>query len=83
MNIKILGTGCTKCKALEAVTREAVADLGIKAEITKVSDLKDIMSYPITMTPALVIEGKVILSGKVPSKADIIALLKKVSISKA
>jgi small redox-active disulfide protein 2 len=80
MDIKILGSGCTKCKALEAVTRETVNDIGVKAEITKVSELKDIMAYPITMTPALVIDEKVIISGKVPSKAEMTALLKKASI---
>ena len=77
MDIKILGTGCAKCKALEATAREAVGELGLTAEITKVSELKDIMSYPITMTPALVIDEKVVLSGKVPSKTEMIAILNK------
>jgi len=77
MEIKILGTGCAKCKALEAVTREAVGELGIITDIAKVSDIKDIMLYPITMTPALVIDEKVVVSGKVPSKGEMTALLKK------
>ena len=80
MIIKILGTGCAKCKVLESVTRESASELGIDAEITKVSDLQQIMAYPITMTPALVIDEKVILSGKVPSKAEMASLLRKASI---
>ncbi len=77
MKIKILGTGCAKCKQLEALARDAVAELKIDAEIIKVSDLKDIMAYPITMTPALVIDDKVVFSGRVPAKADLAAEIKK------
>ncbi|MEN8615070.1 thioredoxin family protein [Dehalogenimonas sp. THU2] len=76
MKIKILGTGCPKCNQLEAVTRDAVKELGLDAEIEKVKDITKIMAYPVMMTPALVIDEKVVLSGKVPGKADIIALLK-------
>ncbi|APV44821.1 small redox-active disulfide protein 2 [Dehalogenimonas formicexedens] len=76
MQIKILGTGCAKCKTLEAVTREAVNELGVDAEITKVSELQDIMTYPITMTPGLVVNEKVIVSGRVPDKKELIRLLK-------
>ncbi|AKG53780.1 redox-active disulfide protein 2 [Dehalogenimonas sp. WBC-2] len=77
MIIKILGTGCAKCKQLEALTRQAVIDNGIDAEIIKVTELKDIMSYPITMTPALVIDEKVVFSGRVPGKVEILAEIKK------
>lgn len=76
MKIKILGTGCPKCNQLEAVTIDAVKELGIDAEIEKVKDITKIMAYPVMMTPALVIDEKVVLSGKVPGKADIITLLK-------
>ena len=79
MNIKILGTGCAKCKALEAVTRDAVKELGIEAEIFKINELQQIMAYPITMTPALVINEKVVVSGKVPPKYEMISLLRKIS----
>jgi small redox-active disulfide protein 2 len=79
MIIKILGSGCAKCKALEAVTREAVKELDIQAEVRKVSEMQEIMAYPITMTPALVIDDKVMISGKVPSKAEMVSLLRKVS----
>ncbi|MGI2336282.1 MAG: thioredoxin family protein [Dehalogenimonas sp.] len=76
IKIKILGTGCPKCIKLEAVTRDAVKDLGIEAEIEKVKDITKIMAYPVMMTPALVINEKVVLSGKVPAKAEILSLLK-------
>ena len=65
MEIKILGTGCPKCKTLEKVTREAVAETGIEATIEKVEDIVKIMGYNIIHTPALVINGKVVLSGQV------------------
>jgi len=79
MNIKILGTVCSKCQHLEAVTREAVKELGIDAEIEKVKDIAKIMAYPVMSTPALVIDEKVVLSGKVPSKSEVIVLLKTAS----
>ena len=77
MKIKILGTGCAKCKQLEALTREVVAELKIEAGIEKVSELKDIMAYPITMTPALVIDEKVVFSGKLPDKPTLAAEIRK------
>jgi len=67
MEIKILGTGCPKCKTLEKVTREAVAETGIEATIEKVEDIVKIMGYNIMHTPGLVINGKVVLSGQVPT----------------
>lgn len=67
MEIKILGTGCPKCKTLEKVTREAVAETGIEATIEKVEDIVKIMGYNIMHTPCLVINGKVVLSGQVPT----------------
>lgn len=67
MEIKILGTGCTKCKTLEKVTREAVAETGIDASIDKVEDIVKIMEYRVMRTPGLVINGKVVLSGQVPT----------------
>jgi small redox-active disulfide protein 2 len=79
MQIKILGTGCPKCNQLEAVTREAVSELGIHADIEKVKDITKIMTYPVMITPALVIEEKVVLSGRVPTKAEVISLLKNAS----
>jgi small redox-active disulfide protein 2 len=67
LTIKVLGPGCSNCKALEAVARKAVASLGIEAEIIKVEDYTQIMNYPILSTPALVINEKVVVSGRVPA----------------
>lgn len=76
MEIKVLGTGCTKCKNLEKLTQEAVEMAGITANITKVEDIMEIMKYGIMATPALVIDGKVVVKGRVPSKDEIVSLLK-------
>lgn len=75
MEIKVLGTGCTKCKSLEKVTREAVEKTGVNATVTKVEDIVEIMQYGIMTTPALVIDGKVVVKGKVPSVDEISKLL--------
>jgi len=75
MEIKILGTGCTKCKTLENLTREAVSELGITADIEKVEDIVRIMGYRVMQTPALVINGKVVLSGRIPSSKELKELL--------
>lgn len=77
MNIKILGTGCPKCKTLEKTTRDAVAEMGISAEIEKVEDIVKIMNYGIMHTPGLVINEKVVLSGRVPSMNEIKEVLLK------
>ncbi|HNQ36439.1 MAG TPA: thioredoxin family protein [Prolixibacteraceae bacterium] len=77
MEIKILGTGCPKCKTLEKSTRDAVAELGIDADISKVEDIMKIMTFGILHTPGLVINGKVVLSGRVPSQAEIREILQK------
>lgn len=71
MIIKILGTGCPKCKKLEETARKAITELGIEAEIQKVTDLNEIMDYGVMMTPALVINEKVVSTGKLLSVADI------------
>lgn len=77
MDIKVLGTGCPKCKSLEKVTRDAVAEAGIDATVTKVEDIVEIMSYGIMVTPALVINGKVVIKGRVPSVEEIKSLITK------
>ena len=65
MKIQILGTGCPKCKQLEANAREAVAAKGVEAEIEKVTDIDQIMEMGVMMTPALVIDGEVRSVGKI------------------
>lgn len=75
MIIKILGPGCTNCVNLERVTREAVADLGIDAEIEKVTDYSAILGYGVMSTPGLVVDDTVVLSGRVPTAAQVRELL--------
>jgi small redox-active disulfide protein 2 len=77
MNIKILGTGCPKCKTLEKLTREVVEQNGFTATITKVEDIMDIMKYNIMATPALVVNEKVEIKGRVPSADEIKQVLSK------
>ncbi len=77
MNIKILGTGCSRCRALEQVTRSAVAEMGITADIEKVEDIVKIMNYGVMRTPALIIDEKIALSGRVPSLAEVKEVLTK------
>lgn len=76
MIIKILGTGCAKCKKLEENARQAISEAGIDATIEKVTDLDKIMDYGVMMTPALVIDDIVLASGKLLSVSDIKALIK-------
>ena len=71
MEIKILGSGCSKCKTLEKLTRDIVEQNGIDATITKVEDIVEIMKYGIMTTPALVVDGKVEIKGRVPSALEI------------
>lgn len=75
MEIKILGSGCPKCKTLEKLTREVVTQNGIQATITKVEDITEIMKYHIMATPALVVNEKVVIKGRVPSASEIKELL--------
>jgi small redox-active disulfide protein 2 len=75
MEIKILGTGCPKCRSLEKATREVVAQNGIDVTITKVEDIVEIMKFNIMSTPALVIDGTVVVKGRVPSNEELKQLL--------
>lgn len=77
MEIKILGTGCPKCKSLEKLTQEAVSELGIDASVVKEEDIMKIMTYGIMSTPGLVIDGKVVLSGRLPSSSELKSFLTK------
>ena len=75
MIIKVLGTGCAKCKNLEAATKQALLDLDIQAEVIKVEDIVEIMKYGVMQTPGLVINEKVVLSGKIPSNPKLRELI--------
>jgi len=75
MEIKILGTGCPNCKRLERVTREALDELGLNVQVTKVTDMQAIMAYDILSTPGLVIDEKVVSYGRIPSKAEMATMI--------
>lgn len=77
MNIQVLGTGCPKCKTLEKATRDVVTQNNIDATITKVEDIVEIMKFNVMTTPALVVDGKVVLKGRVPSNDELKQLLTK------
>lgn len=69
--IKILGTGCPKCKQTEAIVRETLAELGMEAHVEKVEDIQQIMQYNILSTPAVVVDEVVEIKGRVPTKAEL------------
>lgn len=71
LTIKILGSGCANCKRLEQIASKVVTDLAVEAEVIKVTDYNDIMSYNVLSTPGLVIDEKVVSSGRVPSPAEV------------
>lgn len=71
MEIRILGPGCPRCHEVEKRTLNALAQLGVAADVQKISDIKKIMEYSIIGTPGLVINGKVKCSGKIPSRDEI------------
>ncbi len=75
MKIEILGSGCAKCRTLEANVREAVKEMAIDVEIVKVDDFAEIAKRGVMVTPALVVDGKVLLNGKVPKVSKIKKLL--------
>ncbi len=80
MKILILGTGCAKCNALMMATEKAAQAIGLSYEIEKVTDLKQIMAFGVMTTPALVLDGKVKVSGKVPSVDELKTILQAVKL---
>jgi len=77
MEIKVLGTGCSKCKTLEKLTREVIEQNGIDTTVSKIEDIMEIMKYGVMATPALVVDGEVVIKGKVPSLEEIKQVLIK------
>jgi small redox-active disulfide protein 2 len=77
MDIKILGSGCTKCQLVEKIVKEAVEERGINATIEKVKDIKKITEYGVFTTPSVIIDGEVKAAGKIPKKEEVLAWLGK------
>lgn len=75
MEIKVLGPGCMKCKNMEKVVRETVEQNNITAQVSKVEDIMEIMNYGVMTTPALVVDGKVVIKGRVPTKDEVLKVL--------
>ncbi len=76
-NIKVLGSGCAKCKTLEESTKMAIAELGLADTVDHITDFTQIATYGVMTTPALVVDNKVVSYGKVLSKDEVVAILKK------
>ncbi|WP_228237499.1 thioredoxin family protein [Allomuricauda sp. M10] len=72
--VKILGTGCPKCQNLTKMVKEVIAENQVNASVEKVEDIMDIMQYNVMLTPALVVDEKVVMKGRIPSKEEILAL---------
>lgn len=77
MDIKVLGTGCSKCVKLEQMVRNFVVENNIDAQIEKVEEIRQILTYGVMTTPALVVNGNVVLKGKLPKEKELIHLLKE------
>lgn len=71
VTVKVLGSGCANCKKVEEVVRKVIAEMGIEAEVLKVTDYAQIMEYPILSTPGLVINEKLVSSGRIPTQAEV------------
>ena len=82
LTIKVLGPGCENCKRLAWLAERAVNHLGVEAQITKITDYAEIMKYPILSTPGLVINEKLVASGRIPSEAEITTFLANAEIEK-
>jgi small redox-active disulfide protein 2 len=77
MEIKVLGPGCPKCQQTEKVVKEALAQAGVQAKVEKVTGMMEIAAHGVMMTPAVVVNGRVCLVGKVPSRQEVLDLLAK------
>lgn len=75
LEIKVLGPGCPNCAKVEAVAKKAVANLGVEAQFEKITDFTEIMNYNVLSTPGLVINGKLVATGRIPSDAEVTSWL--------
>lgn len=80
LQIKILGSGCSRCEALEKMVKKAVTEMNLEASVEKVGDIQEILKYQVMRTPALVINEKVLLSGVVPGMTELKSLLFSVNM---
>lgn len=76
MEIIVLGTGCKKCKTLETIVNKVVADNNIDANVTKVEDIMEIMKLGVMTTPALIVNGKIVLKGRLPKESEVLEFIK-------
>ena len=83
ITIKVLGSGCDNCKKVEAVARQAVGSMGFEADILKVENYADIMKYPILSTPGLVINEKLVCSGRIPAMSEVTTWLADAAMQEA
>jgi small redox-active disulfide protein 2 len=81
MDIKVLGPGCPKCQQTEEIVKEAVAEAGVDAQVEKITDIMKIMTYGVMGTPAVVVDGQVKSSGKVPKKEEVKNWIKKEKVA--
>jgi len=79
MEIKVLGTGCNNCKKTKAVVADAIKELGLDVAVTEVQDIPSIMAYGVMSTPAIVIDEKVVSTGRVPAKSQVIQMIRQAS----
>lgn len=77
LTVKVLGSGCANCKKLEAIARKVIVGLGVEAEVIKVTEVGEIMKYPILSTPGLVVNEKLVSAGRIPGEAEITTWLKE------
>ncbi len=75
LTIKVLGSGCANCKRVEQIVHKIVTEMGIEAEVIKVTDYNDIMAYNVLSTPGLVINKKVVSTGRIPTPAEVTSFL--------
>lgn len=75
LTIKVLGSGCANCKRLEQIVRKAVKNMAVEAEVVKVTDYQDILQYEILSTPGLVINEKVVSSGRIPTEPEVMTFM--------